>query len=376
MEAPVLRDVAALQSRSVLSNNDMASLKSTLSMMSFDEMPTDSPQLTVSKPKKAAHVFDDGLSFYVGIGASQAVPAQVKAAPAFLNLNTTCSSQQTPAEVWDRIQELLREREIDFTANDSKLKIDAVVYDPTLPSRFRVRVYRGENGGSIVAFQKRDGCHQAYHRLFAAVAADIGDNGKRITICSLEALPLPDDDDSDDSAGPADDDALCLDDNVHALIDNLIELIGSGYADQEKQAAAALVELSASHHLQVYKYSSMIQVLLRLLRSPDEDVVRCAALIFANIAPHCSSEAEADVAENLLGPLFSVLTTPSTIVNRDTKRHVSEAMITLFETFSGPRPFPRQFMNTLTRFRCASDDKLRSNILRAEEALQRNCTIS
>jgi hypothetical protein len=158
-------------------------------------------------------------------------------------------------------------------------------------------------------------------------------------------------------------------------------------------------------HSQVFETTGMVELLLQLLHSPDEDIVRCAAIVFSNISCHCGKE-----AEELLGPMFQVQTcrscflvatclsclpgfhvppaflpcppfalfaynfscsylpqvmvSPGTLVNMDTKRHVSASVAALATFFDGDtRPFPMQFITTLRRFRDAACVTVRARTL-------------
>jgi hypothetical protein len=167
----------------------------------------------------------------------------------------------------------------------------------------------------------------------------------------------------------------------------------------------------------VFATEGSVELLLQMLQSHDEDIVRCAAIVFSNISCHCGKE-----AEELLGPMFQVcpcslicsllaqyclpsipclapvafyprsftralfictysslphrvqvMVEPGTLVNMDTKRHVSASVAALATFFHGgsddARPFPSQFVTTLRRFRDAACVTVRANICKAEEVL-------
>jgi hypothetical protein len=64
------------------------------------------------------------------------------------------------------------------------------------------------------------------------------------------------------------------------------------------------------------------------------------------------------------------MVSPGTLVNMDTKRHVSASVAALATFFHGDsRPFPISFITTLRRFRDSACVTVRANICKAEEVL-------
>lgn len=329
------------------------------------EFPS-SPTL-VGASKAKVNGFDDDLFSWGGVASNAAEP---KLAPAWVDPNLSFTAANTTAtQVLADLEKFLSSQNIDFTCKTKKFKIDAVVYDGVLPSRFQVRVYKQHSAGAapLVEFNKRADCALAFRQIFCRAAAQLsGAPGANTTAAPAPAAGIP------SLSLPPMDDLEPVPVDVAAIVSSLVGTIRDDFADQQKQAVASLVNLSCQSPDVVQQHPGMVELLLQLLHSPDEDVVRCAAMIFAKVAVFYG-EAH---AERLLGPLFQVLVTPGTLVNMDTKRHVSAAVAELAVYFADSRPFPEEFTSTLVRFRDAADGAVRDNILRAEKALHQSCALA
>jgi len=357
MEPEVFRNIPSFEQLSVptpcssLSGKNFGfqdSFSATSSKSPFQEFP-DSPKL-VGAPKARLGNYSESAS---DIGA---VPL-LKDIPDWVDPHLSFTVQTNQFDVLETIEQCLLSQQVDSNTDRAKFKITAVLFDSHLPSRFQIRLYKPTypQTGTTVEFCKRSECGLGFRNLFCTVAKALGVSKPAAN--SLAALPLP----------------MEESDDVQGLIQKLVALVRSGLADQQKQAAAALVEVSCRHHQLLFQQDEILALLLELLRSHDEDVVRCAAVVFANVAVHCNT----DDTEKLLGPMFQALVTPSTLVNKSTKRYISAALVDLAQKFCAARPFPGQFVGTLGLLKSSCPDRvLVNNIINTEAALSSNRAFS
>jgi hypothetical protein len=300
--------------------------------------------------------FDNDIFSFGGV----APEPQPEFAPDYIDTNHSFSCNAPASTVLASVEQCLRDNNIDFNTKSHKFKITAVLYDGALPSRFNVRLYRQHpTAGTTVEFQKSEGCELGFRALFCHVSSVLGVSQPKPTFRKMN-MSLPPMDDADVLAVSAAD--------VDAIIVNLMGTVAhSKSVDQQKQAAAALVDVNVKHGKQLMKTEGMVAVLMQLLTSPDEDLVRCAALVLAQAASHIDDE-----AETLLGPLFQAMISPASLVNTDTKRHLSCALAEVMMAptcFSESRPFPRELVSYLRMFSGSADATLRTNIQKAEASL-------
>jgi len=278
---------------------------------------------------------------------------------------------EDPAKLLRDIQQCLKQHAVDFETSRKKFKIKAVVYASPLPTKLHICIYKGDSAEIVVEFQKRDGSVSACVQTFQKVVSQLGSRVDRLcapsqctqskTLTCPALSPPP-------ALPPLD--TVCVEVVAAAqqkLIEHLMEMVQGGYWDQQKQAVAELVDISSvCGDRLVDCQQGIADVLLGLLASDDEDIVRCAALILANtvtaIAPLCQ-----DVGQ-LLDSMFDVLESPGSLVNADTKRHMTQALGSIAQTHG--KHFSEQHLSALRRYSSTSDATLRENIGYVESVLK------
>lgn len=353
--------------------------------------PLNTFQDSFRQPTSKAKALDQGLDYYGDDRLSnelcdltnhwqfpQAAQTQPepKQEPAWVFPQSSLMAEENATTLFADIQSILGEDRsgISFETFPDKFKIKAVSFGPDgqtpLPTHFRVRVYARSVSRVVVEFRRSAGCVRVFMGVFRQVAARLG---ARVCMLSGEefGLELP--------TAPAPKHVLSLPSPktapaalaVSAWLGTLLLLIRGEYLDQQKQAFAELVALSLQHRAALLPHRQELMALaLQQLRSPDEEMVRCAAVVLSNLnvaappvaEPHEASEetpwAPVEV-EAALAQMLGVLQHPPTLLNADTKRHTARAMLA---ALGGPGG---ELMDTVaqSRFRCAADDTLRRDML-------------
>jgi hypothetical protein len=304
---------------------------------------------------------------FVAAEAMPALPvATLKDAPEWIDRFSSFLSSEGPKQLMSRIEACLEDMGIDFQSKPLKFKIKAVVYASTLPTRIRIQLFK-KGDDVLVEFQKREGDSRGNINTFQKVVAELGPEmarpcsgatGKPRCLPVFGQLPpaeLPE-------LAPAVESAAAARANV---VECLVEMVSSGLDDQVREALSELVRISATGGACVVQQLTLDTVLCHLA-SADECISRCAAIILANTVQAVTVQRGQTVP--LLDTLFEVLENPSTLVNADTKRHVSFAISALAKSHGAC--FRDAHVRTLSRFCCASDATLRTNINLAQTLVQ------
>jgi hypothetical protein len=288
-------------------------------------------------------------------------PAEPKAEPDWVSPHSSLLSDDNASTLFADIQTILTGAKfsgLSFEAFPQKYKIKAVLYDGALPTDFSIRLYKGKTAAVTIEFHHKSGSVRDLFTVFREVASRLGSRVRTYSNQPLVSEPsspeielerLP----SEGSLVPT----LAL----STLVRSLMMLAQSEYLDQQKQAFAELAALSAANREVVAaQQTELLPVITEAMKSPDQDLVRCAAIILANISEHSHTstkplsqpeqqqserqqqpllvpESNADCEHEQLTLLSALLSLPvcgstyNTLKTADTKRVVARAMLAVLQ---------------------------------------------
>lgn len=291
----------------------------------------------------------------LGLVSRSAPSADLPLVPAWVSVHTSFVVRLPPAAAFSKIVDILRSStfgvKVDIQPQNDKFQIKGkVVRDETM-TYFKKKLYRNLANEIVVECTRQEGCVVLFNRVYQKLLAALGDEARRLSdgvraAPSLVEFPPPPLSLSSAASEPC----------SVSLLRTLLCRATSQFLDEQFQACQALV--SISNHGSVWREVGDIDVfavVTLLLQSESEETAHLAALLLFNLF-----KLDLRVASPaLIVALFTLLDSPPTFKNQDTKRHVSSSLRVIVEGQS--QKLSSSQRHTLEMYRNSPDPILSGN---------------
>eukprot|EP00455_Lapot_gusevi_P012687 TRINITY_DN1606_c0_g1_i10.p1 TRINITY_DN1606_c0_g1~~TRINITY_DN1606_c0_g1_i10.p1 ORF type:complete len:510 (+),score=103.31 TRINITY_DN1606_c0_g1_i10:191-1720(+) len=216
---------------------------------------------------------------------------------------THFETYQPPHLLMNSLVEFLSANQIEFTASTEKYSLRCNAYLQNFTVCFCVRVFTlDQSPRYVVEFQRRSGdglCfHEAYHQCLSHLQKqNFVQSAVEECNSSFSPPPLPD--------------IEIPTQFLEEALRNLIAMSSSEYSDVQYEGIRSLAELSASVENQELIVREGLNVVIECLRSPADDVHRCAATTIANLAQFSLEYSRQVVSSGCLDTLYHLIHTSS-----------------------------------------------------------------
>lgn len=282
-------------------------------------------------------------------------------APFYLEPYSYFTSKTRPCALLSVLEEVFSSTHIDYEIYPVKYLVKCLTYQfGSTACYFRVRLYKkADSDDTLVEFQKRRGSIVYFNQMYRTVLTKLGsrviNNRPPREFCSFDDLPpLPASDEED----------------VYKGCKLLIDMVSAPQADIQREACQALVQMSQqetfSKMIQTNEIASdaLVPILLSLLQSGEEDIVRNAAAFLYNLLALPKQDTLVHCALTHLVPsLFQSLQATLSYLNKDTKRQVSACLLVLAQCSSKhDSRLLTPYRDVLSMMRHCGDAQIRSNV--------------
>jgi hypothetical protein len=290
----------------------------------------------------------------------------------YVEPNSSFVSSRPPFEIFNAVCAWLESDLIDFEVRPDECLIQGVARSGASSCSFCFRAYRNSGPGVVFELQRRQGCVVFFYSLFSRLVNAIG--LPKTELDWPTELPIPDG--LGDVPPP-----LSLSSPLSLSLDitdasSLLDMLDSSHYDIQLEALRVLAAAAETNSLNTQvvceafsQAGNSIQQLIRrlteILQQSDE-MARCAAVILSAVAQQQPTSVVACRA--LLPALASVLSAPSTLPSKDTKRQVSSALAALASQLS-----PQEVRNLLQPALSSQDLRLRSSAQQTLTMLAVSC---
>jgi hypothetical protein len=291
----------------------------------------------------------------------------------YVEPNSSFVSSRPPFEILNAVCAWLESDLIDFEVNSDECVIQGVARSGASSCSFCFRAYRNSGPGVVFELQRRQGCVVFFYSLFSRLVNAIGLPKTELDWPSTE-MAIPDD--LGDIPPPLSFSSPCSLSLDITDASSLLDMLDSSHYDVQLEALRVLAAAAESNSLNTEvlceafsQAGNSIQQLVRrlseILQQSDE-MARCAAVILSAVAQQQPTSVVACRA--LLPALASVMSAPSTLSSKDTKRQLSSALAALASQLS-----PQEVRNLLQPALFSQDSRLRTSAQQTVNMLAVSC---
>jgi hypothetical protein len=287
--------------------------------------------------------------------------AQANPAPKWLAPHSTFVTKQSPQPVFLALQAAL-DIICDIESEATGLRIRGIAFSPDRCC-FEVRVY-SEPQQTLVEFHRQSGCALTFNSVYSSTlrslhpiierlySSDVKFDVQRMCTSNLLSLDLP---------LPLD--LPELEQDVEDVLSSFVEMMEDGYFEVQREGASGLAqwlkEKTNTTRLSLSQASRLTDSILRnLLGCTEQELVHLGSVCINRIVEGTNASQHFHEA---LPSLVSVLLCPDMLENRDSKRHITNALKVLAADEDIACALSA-FTQDLKFYENAADSALRSNV--------------
>lgn len=349
-----------------------------------------SPDLIGIKPLDAYHSNSKTQLLHA---AKSLTYDSLQPAPRFLERYTSFQTTEKPEVAIQVLLEALGKHDADMSFNQSRRRLDGVVYPQNTCCRFKVKMYQGKSDGEIyVEFQRRTGNCIAFSGFFKSIVSDVARLNPKPLIPSLASFPKPQPMKTQslrtEREGAQGASAKQPKSTSTETLKALFLMARSNFEDVRLNAAEVLASISERNSSSLVTYNPdsqakttpLVVTVKSLLTSKDSATLRATAVLLRNCFTHpehldCKRQfcLGCQAGETgLLDACFDVIDVPSSIHLTDAQRKITCALGTFMKTHpkfvSNDQSRKMRYVAVMQRLReCSSCKSLRDH---CESAIQ------
>lgn len=279
--------------------------------------------------------------------------------PAWVCVHTSFVVRLPPAAAFAKILDILRSPTfgitVDVQPQNEKFQMKGKGVRNDTMTYFKKKMYRNLANEVVVECTRQDGCVVLFNKVYQKLLGVLGEEARRLSDTGMRPATLPDLRVLPPPSLAISHSGEC---NV-SLLRTLLLRAGSQFLDEQFQACQALVSISASSSESVWRELGDVDVpsiVTLLLQSESEDTAELAALLLSNLFKFHFRESPSLA---LITALFTLLDSPPTFKNQDTKRHVSSCLRVI--ALGRKQKFSASQRNTLEFYQHSPDPVINGN---------------
>jgi len=297
----------------------------------------------------------------LGLRPRSSPSAELPLVPAWVCIHTSFIVRLAPATAFSKILDILRSPTfgitVDVQPQTDKFQLKGKGIRDATMTYFKKKLFRNAANEVVVECTRQDGCVVLFNKVYQKLLAALGDEAQRLAETGSRAPSIVPNAQLFPSLPPS----LSSSEACSAsLLATLLLRAGSKFLDEQFQACQALVSVSTAESATSWRELRDVDVLAvvtGLLQSESEDTAHLAALLLLNLFKMDFIQA----SQTMVIALFTLLDSPPTFQNQDTKRHVSTCLRVIAQ--SRKQSFSASQRNSLEFYRGSSDSVLSANAL-------------
>lgn len=261
----------------------------------------------------------------LGLLPRSAPSSELPLVPAWVCVHTSFVVRLPPAAAFAKILDILRSPTfgitVDVQPQNDKFQLKGKGIRNDSMTYFKKKMYRNTANEVVVECTRQDGCVVLFNKVYQKLLAVLGGEARKMSDGGSQSAASPDPQVLPPPPLTSSTSGEC---NV-SLLRTLLLRAGSQFLDEQFQACQALVSVSTSSSESVWRELRDVDVpsiITLLLKSESEDTAELAALLLSNLFKFHFREAPVAMTS----ALFTLLDSPPTFKNQDTKRHVSSCL--------------------------------------------------